>query len=239
MTFKIQHFFLLLFLALCTFQSGFAQANLNKNWSAEKIKGTRQLPYASFHGFPFLNDSWAPGTVVFADGEVSDTLYMRYSSYKDELVYYNKAISTQIMIDKISLKGFSFKDKDGRIRVFREQYYDGFWKGERYFEVLSEGKTDLLAFRKVSLASTFAYKDEGGVLKNQEYAQDYYYYFYSPEKGYISVKINRASLLTKFNKSLQQPIKKVLRKNRIHISGEDSFVAAWKAIEKDGYQLEE
>ncbi len=236
MRIRTQNIIFLFVLAFTSCFSGSAQ-ELNKNWSAEKIRGTRQLPYASYNGFPFLTDTWVRGTLVFADGEISDTLYLRYSSYKDELVYFNKTISVQITIDKASLKGFSFIEKDGSVRVFRKQYYDGFWKGDRYFEVLAEGKTNLLAYRKVSLASTFAYKDESGIMKNQEYALDYYFYFYSPGKGYLPVKINRTSLLSKFDKSSQRPIKKLLRKDRIHIVGEDTFVQAWKAIEKEGFQL--
>lgn len=203
----------IIFLLVLTIASGQlvkAQVALNKDWSAEKIKGTRFFPYATYDGFPFLTNLWSIGEVVFADGEVSDTLNLRYSSYKDDLVYYNKTINTQIVIDKESLKGFWYKGEDGIKRVFRKQYYDGFWKGDRFFEVLSEGKTDLLAYRKVSMNGTSVYKDANGIMKNMEYSQDYTFYFYSPGKGYLSVKIGTSSLLSKFDKTEQKPIKKIM-----------------------------
>ncbi|MDO8930670.1 MAG: hypothetical protein Q7W54_16985 [Bacteroidota bacterium] len=215
----------------------FAQEPLNPNWDAEKIKGTRYIPYPIYDGVPFLNDSWLPGKIQFASGEIADSLYLRYSSFKDEILYYNKAITTQIVIDKASLNGFSFTEKDGINRVFRRLYFDGFMKGERYFEVLSDGETDLLAYRKVILITVTPYKDQQNILKNLSYYQNYQYYFYSPEKGYSSIRMNLGALLSKFDKVSQKGIKRLLRKNRIKIIDEFSFVHAWKLIEKEGFTV--
>lgn len=215
-----------------------AQQYPEKNWSAEKIKGTRFFPYSTYRGFPFLNDNWAIGKIVFGDGEISDTLNIRYSSYADELVYYNRNNSTQIVIDKASLNGFSFFEKTGYERVFKKLYYNGFWKGFHYFEILSEGETELLCYRKVELLNTWAYKDESGKMKNMEYTPAYVYYFYSPEKGFTSVRMNLLSLLSKFDKTQQKPIKRMLRKKRIRVEGEVSFIQAWKAIKDEGYKIQ-
>lgn len=236
MTLKITN--ILMFFMVWSFaQIVFAQEPTNHSWDSQKIKGVRQLPYPYYTGFPFLTDTWRSGKVEFTNGEISDSLYLRYSSFKDELIYYNKAITTQINIDKTSLNGFVFTDSDGRSRVFRKQYFDNFMKGNRFFEILSIGETSLLAYRKVNLTSTPAYNDERGILKNMIYDTDYQFYFYSPEKGYTLVRINQTSLLSKFDKLSQKPIKKLLRKSKIKIGGEETFIQAWKAIEKEGYKV--
>lgn len=216
---------------------GFTQQAPAKNWDIEKIKGVRHLPYISYMGFPFLNETWVPGKVWFTNGETADSLYIKYSSFKDELLYYNEVVSAHIVIDKASLKGFSFEGNDGNPRIFRKQFYDGFFKGDRFFEVLSEGETELLAFRKVSIITTPPYKDDRGIVKNNEYSNDYQYYFYSPDKGYSPVRMNITSLLSKFDKTDQKPIKKLLRKSRIRITGEPTFVLAWTVIEREGYKI--
>lgn len=228
---------LLLFLAWNFTQTVSAQEIPNKNWDAEKIKGTRFFPYPLYTGFPFLNFAYVPGQIEFASGEIADSLNLRYSSFKDELIYYNKAVASQIVIDKASLKGFSYTDKDGSKHIFRKQYYDGYMKADRYFEVLSEGENDLLVYRKVSLSATSAYKDNTGILKNMIYETNYQYYLYSREHGYTSVRINQGGLLAKFDKTLKKPIKKLLRKSRIGISDEASFIQAWKVVEKQGYKV--
>ena len=98
-------YILLLALALSVGSLVNAQETPNENWEAQKIKGVRYLLDAVYNGFPFLNDSWLPGRIEFADGEIADSIYMRYSSYKDELIYFNKSISAQIMIDKARILG--------------------------------------------------------------------------------------------------------------------------------------
>ena len=218
-------------------QTVVAQNPMNPNWDAGKIKGVRQLPYPMYDGFPFLTETWLPGKIEFTDGEVADSLFLRYSSFKDELIYYNKEVGAQINIDKASINGFAFTDTDGRTRTFRKQYFDNYAKTFRLFEVLSSGETSLLAYRKVTLNSSSPYHDKYGTLKNMVYEPNYQFYFYSPEKGYSLVRPSLSGLLSKFDKKLQKPIKKLLRKNRIRIEKESNFVEAWKAIEKEGYKV--
>ncbi len=214
-----------------------AQENMNRNWDSEKIKGTRQLPYPLYHGFPYLTKNWMPGEIEFNSGEIVDSLNFRYSSYKDELVYFNQAINTQITIDKSDIKGFSFVDENGSHHIFRKFFYNDFMKGYHYFEVLSEGESDLLVYRKVNLNTVSPYKDERGVLTNMEYVPEYRYYFYTPEKGFTGVKPNQMGLVSKFVKTDQKLIRKLLRKNKISITDESGLVKAWKAIEKEGYKV--
>jgi hypothetical protein len=232
----------IIYIILCLFAWSFAnslcaQEILNKNWDGEKIKGVRNLPYPPYRGLPFLSNNWMIGKIEFVDGEIADSLNLRYSSYKDEVVYYNKTISTQIVIEKASLKGFSYADEEGNIRNFRKQFFDDYLKADRFFEVLAKGETDLLAYRKSSLSTTVAYRDEKGILINLAYTPDYQFYFYSPGKGYTSVKPNRAGLIAKFAVTDQRPVKKLLRKNKVRIADEEGFLLAWKIIEKGGFKV--
>ena len=236
MTRQTKHIFML-FLVWSFAQIVCAQEPTNKNWDAQKIKGVRLVPYPSYNGSPFMTDTWCQGKIEFTTGEIADSLFIKYSSYKDELFYYNSEAASQINIDKASLKGFQFVDPNGRTRIFQKQHIDNFMKGYLFFEVLSDGPISLLAFRKSSLNTTSPYHDKSGILKNMEYVPDYHLYFYSADKGYTSVKTNRTSFLSKFEKVYQKPIKKILRKSRIKIENEDSLIQGWKVIEKEGYQV--
>lgn len=237
MTIKTLHILFILFLVPGIASKLNAQGTPNPNWDAKKIKGVRHIPYSSYSGSPFLNETWFPGKLEFSDGEIADSLHFRYSSFKDELLYYNQTIATQIVIDKTSLNGFSFIDNEGKIRYFRRQYYDGFMKGERFFEVLSHGQTALLCYRKVNLNPATPYKDVNGVLRNMIYETSYQYYFYSPAKGYTPVRTNQSSLMSKFEKNVQKTIKKVLRKNKLRVTDEDSFIQAWEILKNEGYPV--
>lgn len=213
-------------LGLLTALSVTAQETLHKNGNAEKIKGTRFIPYPGYSGSPYLTDKFVVGEIEFLDGVKAGNLGLRYSSYQDELIYYNSVVSAQIIIDKISLKGFSFTDDKGEHRVFRRQYYNGLLHEERFFEVLSDGKVSLLVYRKVDLETCDTSYNKFGLA----FQPSFYYYIYSADKGYSPLKMNRSSLLSKFNKPNQKLVKKMLRKNKVLIADEHSFVAAWNLI---------
>lgn len=228
--------FLLILIGFCI-QEGYAQEGPAKGWDAAKIKGTRQETYQIYDGKPYLSDNWSVGKIQFTNGETLDSLYLKISSYKDELIYFNKQINTQIRIDKANVSSFSFTDEYGDVHLFRKQKFDNSARGERYFEVLDQSEPNLLCYRKVSLNETSPYRDQKGTLKNMAYEKEYLYYFYSPDNGYASVKPTKTGLLSRFDKESQRPIKKILRKNKIFILDEFTFIFAWQTIEKNGFKV--
>lgn len=210
-----------------------AQEELPKNLNAEIIKGTGFIPYPSYSGTPYLNVKFLIGEIEFLDGTKVSNIGLRYSSYRDEVIYYNSYLLAQVVIDKISLKGFSFTDEKGDKRIFRRQNYDGYLPGERYFEVLSDGEISLLAYRKAVLTTCDPSYSKLGLA----YQTSFSYYMYAAGKGYSLLKLNRNSLLSKFDKPNQKLVKKVLRKNGVMISDESSFVLAWNLIKENGITI--
>jgi len=229
--------YIIALLGMFSVLSVMAQDDLPKNGNTQKIKGTRLLPYLSYDGKPYLNDKFTNGEIEFLDGTKIANIAIRYSSYRDEIIYYNTAISAQIIIDKISLNGFSFSDENGVLRVFRRMYYNGYMPGDRYFEVLSEGDVSLLVYRKVVLQVCSPYIDSSEKLKNMSYQEAYNYYLYNGKKGYELIRIGKNSLLSKFDKPTQVEIKKLLRKNKVSVSNESGFVRAWNLIKENGIKI--
>ena len=228
---------IIIFLSLFTATSLIAQEVTQQNRDTEKIKGTRHIPYPSYSGNPYLNDKFGVGEIEFADGSKTADLFLRYSTYKDELIYFNPVISAQIVIDKISLKGFWLIDKNGTKRVFRQHYYNGFLAGNRFFEVLSDGDVSLLVYRSVVLQNCAPYNSEAGILKNMEYLESFNYYLYNSKKGYELIRTGKNGLLSKFDKPNQKLVKKILRQNKLRIADELSFVKAWDLILKSGVKI--
>ena len=222
--------FIIIFFGLVAATSLTAQETQQKNWNTEKIKGMRFIPYPPYSGTPYLNEKFVLGEIDFTDGTKVENIGLRYSSFRDELIYYNTDISTQIVIDRNTLKGFSFTDALGFKRNFRRQYFDLFSHEERFFEVLSDGKIALLAFRKADLETCDTSFSKYGLA----YQPASYYYLYSIERGYSPIKTSRSSLLSKFNKPNQKLVKKLLRKNSVQIIDEQSFADAWGLIAKSG-----
>ena len=214
-----------------------AQDAVPTNWNSEKIRGTRHLPYPSYMGNPYLNEKFNPGEIEFADGEKIGNILLRYSTFRDEIIYFNSAISVQIIIDKTSLKGFTLTDENGCKRIFKQLYYNGFLPGNRFFEVLSDGEISLLAYRNVILQTCTVYNNESGVPKNMEYVQSFNYYFYSIKDGYRSIRIGKNSFLSKFSESNQKLVKKLLRQTKVRIKDEPSFVKAWELVKANSISM--
>jgi len=210
-----------------------AQQELSKNLNAKKIKGTNFISYPPYSGTPYLSEKFLPGEIEFTDGSKVKDLGLRYSSYRDEIIYYNTYLSAQIIIDKMSLKGFSFTDEKGDKRNFRRQKYDGYTNGERYFEVLNDGEISLLVYRKVDLETCETSYSKLGLA----FKQSYIYYMYSADKGYSPLKLNRNSLLSKFDKPNQKLVKKIFRKNKVAFTDESGFVLAWNLLKESGISI--
>jgi hypothetical protein len=207
------------------------QTSMNSQTSG-KIRGARFIPFPNYSGKPYLYDKFLVGEIELTEGTKISNLGLSYSTYRDELIYYNPAISAQIVIDKISLNGFTIHELNGKSRHFRRQYCAEYTHDQSYFEVLSDGALALLAYRKVNLEPCSTYYSKSGLA----YAPAFSYFLYSREKGYIPINQTRNSLLSKFTKSDQKKVKKLLRKNGIVIADEPGFIKAWKLIEE--YQIQ-
>jgi len=217
-------------ICLCAYTSLPAQETKDQGLPPEKIRGSRFSPYPNYPGSPFLNEKFLIGEIELSDGQKIGGVGLNYGTYRDELIYYNSTVAAQIVVDKASLNGFSFTDSKGRKRIFRRQFFKGYFQGDCFFEVLSDGEISVLAYRKVNLEACDTYYSKTGMA----YQPAYIYYFYSPQNGYDPVKISRSSLLSKYAKPDQKIIKKTLRKNNVIITDEISFVKAWKLIDELG-----
>ena len=228
--------YILIILNLLAVKTLIAQEELPKNWNSEKIKGARFIPYATYQGSAFLSEGFLSGSIEMSDGTSINGMQLRYSSYLDELIYYNTDISTQIIVDRVNLKGFSITDERGIKRTFRQQVYDGPMPGNRFFEILSEGDVSLLVHRKVLLLTCPIY-GEVGKEKNISYQEAYNYFLFNKEKGYKLIKISKNSFLSLFNSSNQKLVKKMLRKNNISIKDENSFIKAWNLLRENNLAI--
>lgn len=204
----------------------YAQQTNTTSQTSGKIRGARFIPYPNYAGKPYLYDKFLMGEIELTDGTRISNLGLSYSTYRDELIYYNSAISAQIVIDKISLNGFTIHELNGKSRHFCRQFCAEYMHDQCYFEILSKGEISLLAYRKVNLEQCNTYYSKSGLA----YEPAYSYFLYSTAKGYSPVNPTRNSLLSKFSKPNQKIVRKLLRKNGIVIADESGFVEAWNLI---------
>ncbi len=204
-------------------------------WDSEKIRGTLFKSYGYYDGNPFFTKEWKLGSVQLSGGENIDSLNLKYSSYKDELIYYNTVAGAQVQIDKRAISSFWSPDDSGHECFFRKQYYDRYPHGDRFFQVLYDGNIDFVCSRKVDLISCSPYYGENGILKNQIYVLSPSFFFYSPEKGYCPVRPTKRSLLLQFSNDKKKEVRRLLRKQHEAVVDEYSFATVWAVLDKAGF----
>ncbi len=233
-----RHNYILLIAVVLWLGSGFvsAQDKTPSKWFEEKIRGERFIPYRMYDGDPFYNPEWEPGKIRFTNGETLDSLFLKYSSYADELIYFNSDLNAMITIDKESIESFSLETGDGLHHEFRRQDSDHLAHGNHFYEVLYDGNTSLLSYRRVELLQCSPYyHDITKSLVNQIYSRTNKFYLYSKEGRDCRIRPKRGSLYLQFTKQEKKEIRKLLRNEHIAITDEKSFVKAWAVIDQNGY----
>ena len=210
-----------------------AQVDLPNIPNAELIRGSAYVPYPNYSGSPWLSSNFQLGEIKLSDGTIVKGIGLRYSAYRDELIYYNTWLQSQIIIDRISILGFSYSDENHLKRTFVRLAYPDTEKKYRFFEILSEGKITLLAYRKVMLEPG----KQATVKHGLEYNESFYYYMYTPEKGFSQLNLNRNSLISRLSQNDQRLAKKLFRRNRVYFDDEASFIKGWNLLKDNGIAL--
>ena len=212
-------------------------AQPTKNWDKEKIIGQRYYIPDRYTGSPYLVEGWQKGSIQFASGQEVDGLTMKYDGYSDELVYINELYQIMVKIEKPTVESFWFTN-DGTDYYFERRYFDGLFKGERYFQVFHKGAVDLLCYRKIELISCSAYRDATGRLKNMEYVPSFHYYLYKKGEGYNSTNLRKKSLLKYFSGPQKKRVSQLMRANHVRFKTADGFAQALSILESNQMNIE-
>lgn len=214
--------------------TGFYWNNLNENSNRLEGKLTGEVyrlkPQENKHYF--YHDKWYEGSIVLSDGDVFENRRLRYMSFSDKLIAYNIANNSLFIVDKDVISKF-YIDSENLKQKFVRLYFDGFIKGNRYFEELYSGGRDLLAYHVIKEKKTEPYKNELGLMSDTEYEKGKVYFMYSESTGFKRVRIIRQPFNSIFPEQKKQ-IKRLLRKNGISIADELSLIRAVSQLDKAG-----
>lgn len=198
-----------------------------------KLSGKKYtLTYIS-RGSHFYHDNFLAGKLTLEDGEIYDSIMVRYNSFIDELVCYNPNTKALFTIDKFLLKEFEVASPVFGYQRFRKMKFANNPDGGRFFLVLYEGRINLLAFYKTKELKSSAYKDSNGIMKDTEYILTETFYTYSPEKGFNRFAPYKESFLNLYSKNKKQ-VRQILRKNRLNNFNIFNLGVAFSQIENAG-----
>lgn len=209
------------------------QLNENSNRLKGKLSGTVFVLSSKSNSSYFLQNEWTDGSITLEDGDVFDELKMRYNAFEDKLVVYNDNLRNLFVVDKGKVKSFTVKNPAGN-QKFVKYYYDGFPKGDRYFEVLYSGGRDFLAFREIVEEKTRPFVDKFGIMKDTRFKGKTTYFMYSAGTGFQKIGLRRSSVLNVFPENKRE-IRRLLRRNKVNVFEEKGMIQAFKLLDGNGY----
>lgn len=217
------------------YNSGFSG---NSNRLQGKLTGEVFFLSLNSNSSHFLQQEWVEGTITLKDGDVFEGVRMRYKAIDDELVAYNSNIQTLFIVDKNTVKQFTYKvpSESGNFTERKFVNLDSLdtYLGRTFFEELYSGSAKLFAFYQIEEIKVSPYNDNSGKIRDTEFRLKTIYYLLTDSIGLTRIQLKNRSLFTLYPENKKE-IRRLLRKNRISIVDEHSAIQAFKLLDESGY----
>lgn len=233
-------FILLLQGAASAQYSGLYSENLNQNSNRLQGKLTGEVFYLSLIGNAnhFLQKDWVEGTITLKDGDVFEGVRMRYMAYGDELVAYNSNIHALFIVDKNTVKQFTFKSPSGSGSFYERKFINldsiDIFLNRNYFEELYSGTLKLLVFYQIEESKISPFIDSSGKLSDTEFRLKTMYYLLFKVNGLTRFQLKNRSFFTLFPENKKE-VRKLFRRNKINIIDESSAIQAFELLDTNGF----
>jgi hypothetical protein len=186
----------------------------------------------------FLQQDWVEGTITLKDGDVFEGVRMRYKAVDDELVAYNGNIQTLFIVDKNTVKQFTYKVPSGS-GTFTERKFVNLdsldtYLDRTYFEELYQGSAKLFAFYQIEEIKVSPYTDNTGKMRDSEFRLKTIYYLLSNKLGLTRIQLKNRTLFTLYPENKKE-IRKLLRKSKITITNEHSAIQVFSLLDEKGF----
>ena len=186
---------------------------------------------ADINYFFLYPDDWVAGSVKFVNGNKFENIRLRYQAFDDELITYNNNGGFLYVVEKEMVDWFSFQD-GSKTRKFVRLTKNNNQQTSMYLEELYNRELSLLVNWYIYEQSVSPYTDRNGIKRAVEYLMRKDYYLYTEKDGLTKIRLNRAALFSLFPENKKQ-IRKLLRKNRLHINSELSMIDALGLLSKN------
>lgn len=189
------------------------------------VKGLpiRNVAVPGVEGTPYLVEDWSKGTVKFANGVVTKDVPLRLDLMNNK-VYFKKDEAELEFVQPVweftlnYPKGDSAKFRSGYPAIDRNN-------NETWYEVLADGKLQLLKYRVKTIQSKQGYGDA----ERKSYYDKDQLYAMLPDGKMISVKKDKDDLM-KAIPSAAEAIKKIVEEKKLKLRNEEQLRQLFVAL---------
>lgn len=226
----------ILFLLFWVLGAGWASAQPDTGWDQAKLMAQRYVSNDNIQGTPFVYDQWIDGTVYLTSGDSISGIPLKFDAERGELISYNKIYYALVTIEKSAVSAFRFH-LAGEVYYFEKRWFGGLEKGDRFFRVFGKGEVDLLSLYRIERVNTSLYRDESGIMRNQEFASTVRYFLKNDRSDFFPTNLKRKSLYRRIGKDDRREARQVIRQNNITFGLAHEYARALSLLETAGIKL--
>lgn len=233
----------LIFLMVAWAFAGLAQTSLinwealgdNSNRLEGKLTGLAYRIPPLGNNTHFLQDSWVDGEILLEDGDLFDSVKIRYLAIDDELVAYNPNLRQLFIVDKEKVNSFTFRYPTGQ-QKFVKLYFDSFIDaGNRYFDLKYEGTRWLVAFHYIYEEKTSVYRDAYGKLRDSRLKPKTNYFMYFPNEEQFRRVQNKRRWFVNLFPEKKREVRRIFRRNNLRRFDEKGMIQAFSLLDENGF----
>lgn len=162
----------------------------------------------------YLEPGWAEGQVVLSDHSTLENIMLRYDLYHQQLQFIKDG-DTLAFANPGEIRSFNF----GNHQFINTSYQAGDLAGKAYFELILEGKCDLLARRTVK----YHFETESNPdLQEELYVRECTYYLSINNEIAKQVKIGRNSVLSALSDKHEE-VSRFMDENKLKMNSCDQL----------------
>jgi hypothetical protein len=209
--------------------------NENSNRLEGKLTGLSYRIPPLANKIHFLQDSWVEGNILLEDGDLFDSVRIRYNTFQDELVVYNPNLKQLFIVDKEKVNSFTFNYPQGQ-QKFVKLYFDAFVDaGYRYFDLKYKGSRWLVAFHYIYEEKTSVYRDAYGKLRDTRLKPKKTYFMYFPEEEQFRRVQEKRRWFVKLFPENKREVRRMFRRNNLRRFDEKEMIQAFELLDDAGF----
>ena len=203
---------------------------------APKLTGETFTEYKRYKGNQFLTDDWMESEILLTTGQVVHNKNIKYNGLLDQVIWLNPVNSNQVILDKLSINEFRYKNMMGETVHFRRIDVVDTSSGHHlqvFAEAAVEGKISFYIQHRIMKTET-----ENIIENKMTYNIDVLdskpiYYIKTPSGSYFAAShITKYSFLKLFPEQ-RKAITKILNKNHLNFRTETAIINTIEVLNKD------
>ncbi len=203
---------------------------------APKLTGETFTEYKRFKGNQFITDDWMESEILLAAGQVVHNKNIKYNGLLDQVIWLNPVNSIQVILDKLSINEFWYRNLTGETVRFRRIEIVDPASGHHtqvFAEAAVEGKISFYIQHRIMKTETENIIENKITYNIDVLGSKPIYYIKLPSGSYFAAShITKHSFLKLFPEQ-RNAITKLLNKNHLNFRTESAIIKTIELLNRE------